>query len=228
MVALAEQAIEVAEAADLEMFSGGMRNYLAGAYMQTGEAESAIPVLRQGEEILARLDERFMRVWNLEMQAFIATHQERFDDAIELRHREIELARSVRYVRAEALGLLGLGNGLAASGDATGAVNAYVEALGLFEQMGLIVEQATVVVAIASLQAKLGDPERAVEVLSSVLADPVSEQLLMFEQTTIRETAAEALADIEQQLGPDELAAAKARGSTTPLGITIKELMTVS
>jgi ATP/maltotriose-dependent transcriptional regulator MalT len=211
-----------------EAWSIGMLNYQAMGLMMQGDLETATRILEEGDVVLAELGEQFMRPWNLSIRAMIAMLQGRVADAIELQNLQVEIAREAGYPRAVALALDGLGGSYAAASDLEAAGAALLEGLALYEQMGLVVEVASVVVKIAGVQAGVGDEEAAVEVLASVLSDPISSRQSPMDETVIAELATAALAEIQQRLESDVYSAAHARGSATPLPVMVKELLTAT
>ena len=225
VLAVGTEASRVADDAGHEMLSAGMKNYQAIAHLQMGDAETAIRLLLEGDEVLSHLGEKFMRTWNLATQAIIAMMQNRVDDAIDLHSLQAELAREVAYLRAEALALQGLGQAYTRSGDLDRANDALLESLEKFEQMGLVVDMAAVMVMIARVMAEKGQAEQAVEILAVVLADPSRDQLSMIEQVSIGEAAEGVLEPLETKLDPLVYAAAHARGGTISLDVMVKQLL---
>ena len=203
-----------------------MRNYPPAVEIQLGNIEAATRLLEEGNAVLSRLGDHFMRTWNLELQAMIATMQDRLHDAVELHRRAIELARDLGYPRAMQIGSQGLGEAHAAAGELDAADEAFLESLALSEQMGLAREMAGMMAKIAGVRAEMGKAEDAVEILASVLADPSSGQQLVTESAPISQMAEEALSKLKEELHPDAYAAAYARGSARSIEVGAKELLT--
>ncbi len=225
MLAAADEAIQVADDAGHEMWSAGMKNYQALAHLQMGNSATALRLLQEGDAVLARLGEQFMRTWNLAAQAIIAMMADRVADAIALHRLQAELAGAVEYLRAEAVALQGLGNAQARSGDLDAADRAFLESLGKFDQMGLVPDVAALLVMIARVWVEKGRPQEAVEILASVLADPSSDQMSILEQIPINEAATGVLEPLEAALDPDRFAAAHARGTALSLDVVVKALL---
>jgi predicted ATPase/class 3 adenylate cyclase len=225
VIALSTEAMRVGADLVNEAWSIGMLNYQAMGLMMQGDLETATRILEEGDVVLAELGEQFMRPWNLSIRAMIAMMQGRVGDAIELQNLQVEIAREAGYPRAVAIALDGLGGSYAAAGDLDAAWDSLLEGLDLYEQMGLVVEVASVVVKIAGVQAGVGNEESAVEVLASVLSDPISSRQGPMDETVIADLATAALAEIQQRLESDVYAAAHARGSATPLPVMVKELL---
>ena len=225
VLALSEEAIRISDEEGLEMFSAGMRNYQAFVFLHQGDVGNAIRVLDEGDEILARHGEHLMRTWNFEVQAIIAMMQERLDDAVDLRNRQVEMARHVGYMRAIALSLQGLGGAHFAVGDLNAANEAFLDSLAIFERMGSAPDMASIMVYLARVWAARGRAERAVEILACVLADPASGQMMVAEQAEIGDVAAEALRALEEGLDPATYAAAHATGTLKSLEVGVKELL---
>ena len=225
MLRLSGESIALANEYLAQPWINGMRNYEAMALMMQGDLETALGILRDADVILAQLDERFMRPWNLSIQAMIATMEGRVADAIELQERQLEIAESAGYLRAVAIAADGLGGSYAASGDFQAANESLLRALELYEQSGLVVEIASVTVKIAGVRAGSGDDESAVSLLASVLADPVSSRQDVMNQDVIEDVATAALVESQKRLEPSIYAAAHARGSATALPVMVKKLL---
>ncbi len=225
VLAVSEEAIRVAEEHSDEWWAAAMRNYPPTVEIQLGNIETATRLLEEGDAVLSRLGDHFMRTWNLELQARIATMQDRLHDAAELHRRAIELARDLGYPRAMQIGSQGLGEAHAAAGELDAADDAFLDALALSEQMGLVREMAGMMTKVAAIRAELGKTEEAVEILACVLADRVSDQQLVTESVPISQMAEEVLSKLEEDLQPDAYAAAYARGRVRSIEAGAKELL---
>jgi hypothetical protein len=112
-----------------------------------------------------------------------------------------------------------------AAGTVEAANDSLLRALDLYEGIGLIVEQASVVAKIAGVRAAMGDDESAVVLLASVLADPISARQDVMSQAVIADLATATLAESEDRLEPDVYASAHGRGAATALPVMVKELL---
>jgi len=205
---------------------GGDAELPASVEIQLGNIETATRLLEEGDAVLSRLGDHFMRNWNLELQARIATMQDRLHDAVELHRRAIELARDLGYPRAMQIGSQGLGEAHAAAGELDAADEAFLEGLALSEQMGLVREMAGMMTKVARVRAQMGRAEDAVEILACVLADPSSSQQLVTESVAISDAAEETLAELEKELDPNVRAAAFERGAAKTIDVGARELLT--
>ena len=228
VLAAGTEAVRIADDAGYEMWSAGMKNYQAFAHLQMGDVETAARLLEEGDLVLSRLGDLFMRTWNLTAQAIIAMMQDRVDDAIDVHKQAAELAQEVGYIRAVAVALHGLGQAYTMSGDLDAANNALLESLEKYERMGLVAEKTALMVMLARVRAEKGQAEQAVELLAGVLADPSRDQLSVFEQVPIGEAAAGLLEPLKAELDPDVYAAAHARGGTISLDVMVKQLLSGS
>jgi predicted ATPase/class 3 adenylate cyclase len=223
--ALSDEAIRVSKEVGNEVYAAAMLNYQAFLVIQQGDLETASRILEEGDAVLANADEKLMRAWTFEARATIAMMQGRLPEAVDLRNQQVELAEDIGYVRLIALSLQGLGVAHAAAGGFDDANNALLDSLARFERMGLIIDMASVMVYLARVHEERGDAERAVEILASVLADPVSGQQLVAEQAEIGQVAAEALAGLENMLDPEVFAAARTAGTARSIDVEVKELL---
>ena len=62
VLAVGNEAAQVADDAGHEMLSAGMKNYQAIAHLQMGDAETAIRLLLEGDEVLSHLGELVLRL----------------------------------------------------------------------------------------------------------------------------------------------------------------------
>jgi predicted ATPase/class 3 adenylate cyclase len=226
VLAVSWEAIRVAEAHGLGWWAAAMRNYPPTVEAQLGNLETATRLLEEGDAVLSRLGDHFIRTWNLEIQAMIATVQDRLHDAVELHRRAIELARDLGYPRAMQIGSQGLGEGHAAAGELDAADEAFLDALALSEHMGLVREMAGMMTKVAGVRAEMGKKEDAVEILACVLADPASDQQLGTESVPISQMAEEVLSKLEGELDPDAYATAYERGRARSIEVGTKGLLT--
>lgn len=227
-LALSEEAIGLATEADHDLYFAGMRGYEGGAHLHTGELDLALDLLTEADGILERLGDRFMRSWNLYMQGSIALMQGRVDDAIELQQHQVQLASDIGYLRVVALGLQGLGQAYLIRQDFPAADEAVLGSIELFERLGFLNELAYSMVMLGRSRAGLGRAEQAVQILASVIADPVSERDYVFEPVTIGASAADTLTELEAVLDAEAFTAARATGASRPLDVVVKEVVAES
>lgn len=208
------------------LYSAAMSGYMAGAYLQKGDVESAVEVLREGEKALVAAGDLMVLGWVLHMQASLALAQSRLNEGASLHSRQIEVARRIGYVRVLALGLTGLGQIQLEQGESGSADTTLREALDLFDRMGLVAEIGHVTTLLARVMANRGDAERAAEVASCVRADPSSDRPWLFQPTTIAESAAAVLDHLSATMDAEVYASAVARGEVKGLDVLVKELLT--
>jgi predicted ATPase/class 3 adenylate cyclase len=225
---LVNEARRIGDESGFVVYSAAMSAYVAQAYLQRGEVESALGVLSEGERILVDEGDQVMLGWILLTQAWIAVMQSRLDDAEVLLGRQVEGASRVGYRRVLALGLTGLGLIQIQRGEWQVADRTLREGLELFERMGLVAEMSSVALLLAKVRLSTGDRERAAEAASSVRADPSSDRPFFLEPTTIAESATELLDDLSAVMEANAFASAVALGEVKGLGLVVKELLTES
>ncbi|MEX1037856.1 MAG: AAA family ATPase, partial [Acidimicrobiia bacterium] len=226
LIELGKEAMRVGDESGYGAFSAGMSNYLAGAYLQKGDLETAVETLRAGERVLVAEHDQTMLGWNLYLQASLALAQERLDNAASMHSRQIEVARRLGYIRVLALGLTGLGKVQIQRGEWDRADGILREGLEIFERMGLVNEMGYVTILLAQVMSMSGAAERAAEAATSVRADPSSDRPFIFETTTIAESATALLDDLSTRMESEAFGAAVARGEMKGLDIVVKELLT--
>ena len=219
------EAVEVALLLGFDVWAAGMHNYEAVAHLLLDRTDDAMRTLLAGDEVLAAAGERYMRVWNLEAQATILSLRGDAGAAIAKRELVVDLARSVGYARAEALGLYGLGSSYLTIGEVDEADAALHQALATFERMGMAVEQALVLIELAGLSAATGNPTRAVEILAAVLAHRTSDMVHPLQQVVVRHLVSDALDELRDVLDEPEFSSAAQNGVAKGFGIVVKEVL---
>jgi len=147
------------------------------------------------------------------------------DDAARLLESVVRESKRIGYRRAAQAALQQLGEARHDAGQLAAADDAYVESLGMSEEMGSVTEMAEMLVRIAGLRAKMGDVNEAVSILASVLADPVSSQTTMLSTASINQMATELLAEIGVDLEDGRFATADGTGNPPSIAVTAKELL---
>jgi len=222
---LINQARRLGDESGHHLYSAGMSGYVAYVYLQRGDVESALEVLREGEQILVAGGDQMIIGWNLQIQASIALVQSRLDDAARLHSRQVEVARRLGYKRVLALGLTGLGQIQIRLGHWNVADRTLCEGLELFERMGLVREMGYATIMLAKVRSNSGDRERAVEAASCVRTDPSSDRPYFLETTTVADSAAELLDELSAMMDAGAFASAVARGEVKGLDVVVKELL---
>jgi hypothetical protein len=162
---------------------------------------------------------------NLNHQAQAARGEDRIDDAIDLFSRSAQIASRLGGLRVLQLSSTGLGDANVAARKFSAAESAFTESLATAEQMGLVREMLSLITKIAKAQAATGQKREAVEMLATVLAEPISLQHALFESATIADYALATLTELKEDLDPDEYAAAQVAGTSRSYGDVSKDLI---
>jgi ATP/maltotriose-dependent transcriptional regulator MalT len=225
MAACTEAAMAAVDARHHMFWSAAMRNWRAFAAFLAGDIGTATKLLPGGYETFERLDEHYFASWNLNLQALIATQQHHPLDAIDLHGRGVARCRDLGYMRGTMVALEGLGEANLAAGRLDAAEQAFIDGMATAEKMGMIRDMLGMMAKVAKVRAAIGRPEEAVEILATVLAQPMSAQQPFADNTPIKDSAARVLHDLRDALGHQDYAAALARGTSTPFEVAAKELM---
>jgi predicted ATPase len=225
MAACTDEAVAVAEARHHPFWSAAMRNWRAFGAFLAGDTGTATKLLPGAYETFERMDEHYFASWNLNLQALIATQQHRPLDAIDLHGRGVARCRDLGYMRGTMVALEGLGEANLAAGRLDAAEQAFIDGMATADKMGMIRDMLGMMAKVAKVRAALGRPEEAVEILATVLAQPMSAQQPFADNTPIKDSAARVLHDLRDALGHQDYAAALARGTSTPFEVAAKELM---
>lgn len=223
---LCQECIPISEMPGFEKCSAAVTGYISGAYLQKGDVEAALEVLVRGEAELVAAGERMVLAWILYTQANFALMQGRLDDAWSSFGRQVEVARSIGYVRVIAAGLTGLGQIEIERGELARAKRTLLESLDIFERMGLISESGYVAVLLARIMAQTGDTASAIEIASCVRADPSTDRAYLIQDDTVAELATVLIDELASTVAASDLASAIARGKMKALDVLVKELLT--
>ncbi len=226
MAACMDAAMEVADAARQPFWSAGMRNWRSFCAVMSGDIATAEERLPEASAVFEPMGEHYFMCWNLWLQAMIATQQGRSQDAIDLHTRQVETCRDIGYMRGTMVALEGLGEANIAAGSLEAAEDAFVEGMATADKMGMVRDMLGLMAKIAKVRASLGRPAEAVEILATVLAEPMSAQQPLTANTPIKDVAAEALDRIRETIEPEEYSDALAKGTSTPFDVAAKQLMT--
>jgi len=112
-----------------------------------------------------------------------------------------------------------------AAGDYAGAESALIGNLTTSEQMGMVREMLSIMTRVAKIRAATGQKVEAVELLSTVLAEPASAQRAVFDGAPISDGAAALLDELQAELEPGEFEAAQTAGASKPYDVAAKELV---
>ncbi len=223
-----DAAMAVADAAHHLFWSAATRNWRAFGAFLSGDIATASKLLPEAYEVFEALDERYFMCWNLWLQAMIATQRGRPQDAIGLYASQLSACRDIGYVRGTMVALEGIGEANVAAGTFEAAEQAFIEGVETADKMGMVRDMLGLMAKIAKVRAARGHAAEAVELLSTVLAEPRSAQQPFTANTPIKDVAAEALDGLRDALSPDVYSAALDRGRSTPFEVAAKELMTAS
>jgi len=222
---VAEEGIALGETLDGPFWAAAFKNWRGGAALMAGDFETGKRVLVEGMEVYEQIDERYWFSANLQHQAQIATAEGRIEDAIDLYGRSTEKARGFGAVRVLQMSATGLGDANMAAGDYAGAESALIGNLTTSEQMGMVREMLSIMTRVAKIRAATGQKVEAVELLSTVLAEPASAQRAVFDGAPISDGAAALLDELQAELEPGEFEAAQTAGASKPYDVAAKELV---
>jgi predicted ATPase/class 3 adenylate cyclase len=228
MAGCLDTAMAVADAAHHRFWSAATRNWRAFGAVLSGDIATASKLLLEASEVLEPLDERFYMCWNLWLRAMIATQQDRPQDAIDLHTRQVNTCRAIGYMRGTMVALEGLGEANVGAGRFEAAEEAFVQGMVTADRMGMVRDMLGLMAKIAKVRAARGQAAAAVELLATVLAEPISAQQPFTANTPIKDTAAEALGGLRDALSPSAYSTALQRGTSTPFEVAAKHLMTAS
>jgi predicted ATPase/class 3 adenylate cyclase len=220
-----EQGISLAKKIQDPLWTAVMKQWRGGAAVTSGDFGTGKSLLLEGMQVYQQFGEQYWLSLNLNHQAQAAMGEGRTDDAIDLFSRSAQIARRLGGLRVLQLSLTGLGDAYVAARKFSAAELAFTESLAVAEQMGLVREMLSLITKIARAQAAGGKKREAVEMLSTVLAEPISAQHALFESTSIADNVLATLSEIKDNFDPEEYAAAKVAGTARSYSEVAKDLI---
>ncbi len=213
-------------ASDAEpLWSAGLKNWRSFAAVVGQDFATASELLPAAYEVFDRLDDYYFMTWNLWLQAMMALAAGDAAGSIALYERQVARTDTLGYKRGKVVALEGLGDARAAAGLHDEARAAFAEGMELADQMGMVRDLLGMMTKIAGVEAAAGDDVKAVELLATVCAEPISEQSLFTSETPIRDMAHGVLDEVRERLGDEEYQSAEGRGSARPYEVAAKELI---
>ncbi len=222
---VAEEGLALGERMDGPFWKAAMNNWRAGAASNAGELDLGGRLLTEGREVLEELDEHWYLGANLGHHGTIAARQGDFEEALELNKRSVERSREIGHLRSLQLSLTGLGVANLEIGDFDAAEAALLEDLAVAERMGLVREVLQVLIQLARVRSATGRPGEAVELLAAVTAEPMSSNQTVWETSSLKEIATEAVTELESALDVDEFSSRNEVGTAKPYQVAVKELL---
>jgi tetratricopeptide (TPR) repeat protein len=222
---VAEEGLALGERMDGPFWKAAMKNWRAGAASNAGELDLGGRLLTEGREVLEQLDEHWYLGANLGHHGTIAARQGDFEEALQLNKRSVERSREIGHLRSLQLSLTGLGVANLEIGDFDAAEAALLEDLAVAERMGLVREVLQVLIQLARVRSATGRPGEAVELLAAVIAEPMSSNQTVWETSSLKEIATEAVTELEPSLDADEFSSRNEAGTAKPYQVAVKELL---
>ncbi len=225
MARLLDDGIEERAGEPDPLWVAGLKNWRSFAAVVEGDLTVAQELIPGAVAVFEQRNEHYFMVWNLWLQAMIATAEGRPADAVDLYARQLARSRAIGFLRSKLVALEGLGDANHADGRLEAAEAAFVEGVEVAEQMSMVRDMLGMMAKIAIVRAASGRTSEAVELLATVCSEPISAQQSFTANVPIRETADAALVELKAHLAPDEYAAAHARGAATPYDVAAQALM---
>ncbi len=225
MIKFTDEMIDVGKTLEEGMLNVGGRNWRSLAALLDEDPDTARELLPHALEVLQRHGEYYYRTWTLYLSASLATMSGDTARAIDLLSEQVEISRLLGYRRGMMVGLGGLGHAQLEAGNLDEAEHAFIESLAASEEMGIASEMLGSMVHTARVIALAGRSGEAAELLSSVLAEPMSAKQTMSDLVPVDVMANEVLDEIRPGLDDAELEAAVTAGRSTPYETAAKQLI---
>lgn len=220
-----DTAIARLDSLDDLFWTASLSDWRAFAAVLAGDFNGASRFAKEATELLGPVDEYWVTVWNLWLQAMIATYENRPGDAIDLYAEQVDRCREISYVRGTMVSLEGLGEANLAAGNLEAAESAFIEGIAAAEQMGMVRDMLNMMVKVAKVRAKQDRKLDAVELLGTVLAEPTSVHQPFTDTTPINQAASATLSELEEELAPEAFKGAYGKGSECPYDVAADRLL---
>ncbi|MGB7860608.1 MAG: adenylate/guanylate cyclase domain-containing protein [Acidimicrobiia bacterium] len=225
MIQITDEGIELAATMGDEFFVAGMMNWRSFAAVVNQDPETAKDLLAQAIVVFEDRDDLYFRTWALWLLALVALAEGRTVDAIGLFSRQVAVTEPLAYLRGRVVAFEGLGDANHAADRLQDARTAYVRSLSAADQMGMVADMLGLMTKIGKVLASEGRHPEAVELFSTVCAEPLSDRMTFSYTSPIRDTATQALDELQTQLDASTFADAKQTGESRDWETAAKELM---
>ena len=182
-------AIAVAQDRGLTWWSNQLRNWAAHALIAVGQLNEAQATANEAQAYWEQTNDLFGMIWSLEALAVVARAEGRFDEARDRYRRLLDANRELDYRRGILYTLNNLGTTSLAMNDPAAAEGYLIDGLRVSYEIGQVSESLALLCDIAKARTKLGDPQRALELVTAVIAHPASDQHQRHNLESIREIA---------------------------------------
>jgi len=200
---------------------GGIANALSNLARDaagSGEYGEAEQIYREGLTIFKEIGNLHGVKLVLGDLGEVANFQGEYAEATQLAQECLTISRKIDEPPSIGWALRVLGDAACGLGDLPGARRYHHQALEVATTIGQTYDLPVSLVGIAALLAAEGEKERALELLALVLHHPTSWQWA-------KDRAAPLIAELEAELPPDAVVAAKERGRARDLDATVAELL---
>lgn len=225
MVEVTEEGMGVARRIDDDFCLAGLKTWRSLPALYQQDYETAELLLGESFSVLDRRDDYYFMTWNLQLQATLATARDQPREAIEIHTRQVERCREIGYRRGRLVALEGLGRANLAAGNLTASRRAYIEGIEAAERMGMTNDILSLMAKVGTVEGRMGNLETGVELLSTVLAEPMSSAHTISDSEPIALLASQPLEEFQEQMDPDNFQAAHDRGAARPYETAFKDLL---
>jgi hypothetical protein len=225
LIHVTDEGIELTASMADGFYAAGMKNWRSFAAVLGEDPSVATKLLSEAAEVFGERGDHYFMTWTLWLQALLAISGGRPVDAIDLFGRQVARAEELGYLRGRVVGLEGLGDANVAAGRPLDARTAYLKSLTTADQMGMVADMLGLMTKIGGVLASEGRLSEAVEMLSTVCIEPISNQMTFNYTSPIRETALATLKEVETEMDESAYREATRRGSAREWEVVAKELM---
>jgi len=191
MLAITSPAIDLAHEIGDSWWCNVMRDWTSHALFGVGRIAEAQETAGAAQAFWEQTGDHWGMIWSLEGLAMSARSEGRLDEARDRYSRLLQVNQELGFRRGLLHTLNNLGITSLAMDDPAAAEGYLIDGLRLSTETGQVQESLAALCDIATARTKLGDPQRALELVSTVIAHPFSDQHQRYNPKSIREIAEE-------------------------------------
>jgi class 3 adenylate cyclase/tetratricopeptide (TPR) repeat protein len=191
MLATTQPAIAIAHDLGLDWWSNLMRDWTASAECALGRFTAAQATAGEAQAYWEQNGDHFGMIWSLDVLAMSARGEGRLDEARDRYRRLLEVNNELGFRRGMLYTLNNLGITSLAMDDFAAAEGYLIDGLRVANEVGQVQEALAALCDIARVRTKLGDSQRALELVTAVITHPVSDQHQRYSPISLREIAEE-------------------------------------
>jgi predicted ATPase len=221
----ARQGVEVASEEGEKWWEALFTNWLASGSLTVGAHDDTRRYAQASLDMMVDLGGSYGIVWPHQTLGSLAMVQGSYVEARKFFERALDAEKSIKFKRGLQYTYNSLGNVNILLDAVAEAEKYFLQSLNVSHEIGQTREVLTTLLNLAKMRATSNRKLLALELLAVVLQHPVSAQHGLFTQKPIRDNAEQLRARLEEELSPEDYAAAWERGKNLELDQVVVDLL---